>query len=142
MSQPGSDPTSPDEESIGFLVARMSEQTSQLVRSEVDLAKAELAQSGKGLGLGAGLFGGAGLLALYGLGAVVAAAVLALALVVPAWLAALIVAVVLFAIAGVVALVGKSKVTSATPVVPERAIEGVKQDVATVKDGLSGGTDE
>ncbi len=79
MSDETPDPKVADEDSLGFLVARMTEQTSQLVRSEVDLAKAEMAQSGKGLGLGAGLFGGAGVLALYGLGTLVAAAVLGLA---------------------------------------------------------------
>lgn len=132
----------PEEESLGFLVARMTEQTSQLVRSEVDLAKAELAQSGKGLGPGAGLFGDAGLLALYAVGTIVAAAVLGLAQAVDGWLSALIVAVVIFEIAGIVALVGRGKVSAATPVAPERAIAGVKKDLATVKESLSGGTHE
>lgn len=139
MTQPP-DPKPVDEESIGFLVARMSEQTSALVRSEVELAKAEMAQKGKGLGIGIGAFGGAGLLALYGLGVLLAAAVLGLAEVVPGWLAALIVAVVLFAGAGVAALVGKKKVAVATPAKPELAIAGIKDDIATVKDGVTGGT--
>ncbi|MCW2757239.1 MAG: hypothetical protein JWO46_985, partial [Nocardioidaceae bacterium] len=85
-------------------------------------------------GVGAGLFGGAGLVAGYGVGTLVATAVLALALVVDAWLAALIVSIVLFVIAGIAALLGKSKVGQATPVVPEKTIESVKQDAAAVKD--------
>jgi MFS family permease len=128
-----------DEESLGFLVARMSEQTSELVRSELALAKAEMAEKGKGLGIGLGMFGGAGLLALFGIGTLIAAAVLGLAEAVPGWLSALIVAVVILAAAGVVALLGRKNVSQATPALPERAIAGVKDDIATVKDGVTGG---
>ena len=123
----GSDPT------LGALVHDMTQQMSTLVRDEIRLAQAEMTQKGKKAGIGAGLFGGAGLVALYGVAALLATVVLALALVMPAWLAALIVTVVLFAVAGVLAMKGKSNVSQATPAKPEGAIEGLKQDVATVK---------
>jgi Putative Actinobacterial Holin-X, holin superfamily III len=121
--------------SLGELVARMSEQTSRLVRDELWLAQAEMAAKGKKAGIGVGLFGGAGLISVYGLGCLVAAAVLALAGPVADWLAALIVGIALFAVAGVAALVGKKEVSAATPPVPSEAVDGVKQDVQTLKSG-------
>lgn len=132
-------PTSPapppaqEEPTLGQLVHQLSTEVPELVRSEIRLAQAELAQKGKRVGLGAGLFGGAGVVALYGVGALIATAILALALVVAAWLAALIVTVVLFAVAGILAVTGKKQVDAGTPVAPERAVEGVKEDIATVK---------
>jgi nitrate/nitrite transporter NarK len=123
-----------DERPIGQLVQDLSQQTATLVRQELRLAQLEMQQKGKRAGIGAGLFGGAGLVAVLGLGALVAAAILALATAVDAWLSALIVAVVLFAIAGVVALVGKREVTDAVPPVPERTIESVQQDVNAIKE--------
>jgi MFS family permease len=121
------------EPSIAELVKQLSEQTSRLAHQEVELAKAELAVKGKRAGQGAGMFGGAGLFGLYALGALTAAAILALATAVAGWLAALIVAAVYGAIAGVLALTGKNKVTAATPPVPEQATESVKEDVRWAK---------
>ncbi len=121
------------EASIGELVKQLSEQTSRLARQEVELAKVELQEKGKRAGLGAGMFGGAGIFGLYALGALVAAGILALATAVTAWLAALIVAVVLGAIAGILALVGKQNLQQATPPVPEQATESVKEDVQWAK---------
>ena len=126
-------PSGPDDASLGTLVHDLTEQISTLVRDEMRLAQAEMTEKGKKAGIGIGMFGGAGLMALYGLGALVATAILALALALPGWLAALIVAVVLFAIAGVLALMGKSNVSKATPVKPEEAMAGLQEDVATVK---------
>jgi MFS family permease len=123
----------PTDASMAELVKQLSEQTSRLARQEVELAKAELAVKGKRAGLGAGMFGVAGAIGLYALGALVAAAVLALATAVTAWLAALIVAAVLGAIAGLLALQGKSKVQQATPPVPEQTTESVKEDVQWAK---------
>ena len=123
----GSDPT------LGALVHDMTQQMSTLVRDEMRLAQAEMTEKGKRAGLGIGMFGGAGLVALYGVGTLLATVILALALVLPAWLAALIVTVVLFAVAGVLALQGKKNVSKATPAKPEEAIEGLKEDVATAK---------
>jgi uncharacterized membrane protein YqjE len=122
----------PVDASTGELVSRLSTQLSELVRGELALARAELAEKGKRAGLGAGLGGAAGVVALYGGGALVAAAVAALALVVPVWLAALIVGVVLLVLAGVLGLLGRNQLRRATPPVPEEAIAGVKRDVETV----------
>ena len=119
--------------SMAELVKQLSEQSSRLARQEVELAKAELAVKGKRAGIGAGMFGGAGVFGFYGLGALIAAAILVLATAMTAWLAALIIAVVLAAIAGVLALQGKSKVQQATPPVPEEATESVKEDVQWAK---------
>ena len=126
--------TSTDGLSTGQLVSQLSTQVSDLIRGELQLAKAELQESGKRAGIGAGLFGGAGVLALYGGGALVACAVLGLANVVAPWLAALIVAVVLFAVAGIAALVGKKKVSQASAPV-QTTVQSVKADVETIKDG-------
>jgi uncharacterized membrane protein YqjE len=128
-----STPTS--EASTGQLVSQLTEQSVQLIRSELQLAQAEMTEKAKHAGVGAGLFGGAGLIALYGVGSLIATIILALALVMDAWLAALIVTVVLFVIAAVAALIGKKQVTQATPAAPERTIDNVKQDIETVKGG-------
>jgi len=119
--------------SAAELVKQLSEQTSRLARQEVALAKAELTAKGQQAGIGAGMFGGAGVFGFYALGALTATAILALATAVSAWLAALIVTVVLAATAGVLALQGRSKVQQATPPVPERATESVKEDVQWAK---------
>jgi membrane protein len=119
--------------SVPELARQLSEQTTELVRKEIELAKAELQVKGRKAGLGAGMFGGAGGFVLYGLGALTAGAILALATAVSGWLAALIVAVVWFAIAGVLALTGKNKVQEATPPVPEQAVDSVKEDVQWTK---------
>ncbi len=118
---------------VGELVGQMSEQVSRLVRDELRLAQAELKEKGTAAGVGIGLFGGAGIIAAYGLGVLIAAAVLGLATVMSAWLAALIVGVAVLAIAGIVALVGKNRVAKATPPLPSGAVEGVKRDVEALK---------
>ncbi len=119
--------------SLGELVRQLSEQTSRLARQEAELAKVELQQKGKRAGLGAGMFGGAGIFGLYAVGALTAAAILALATAVTPWLAAVIVAAVLGAIAAVFALAGKQNIAQATPPVPEQATERVKEDVQWAK---------
>jgi membrane protein len=118
---------------LAELVKQLSEQTSRLARQEVELAKTELAAKGKRAGIGAGMFGGAGALGFYALGALIAAAILGLATAMEGWLAAVIVAAVLGALAGVLALAGKSKVQQATPPLPEQATESVKEDVQWAK---------
>ncbi|MCW2698632.1 MAG: hypothetical protein JWQ45_167 [Blastococcus sp.] len=127
----------PENTSTGQLIGQLTEQISSLVRNEARLAQAEVTQKAKRLGVGAGLFGGAGLFAFFGLAVLVAAAVLALASVLPGWLAAVIVAVVLFAIAGVLAAVGKRDVEQASPPLPTQAIAGVQADIAAVKKGMA-----
>ncbi len=125
---------SPQEPSTGQLISDLTTQISRLVRDEARLAQAEVTQKAKRLGVGAGLFGGAGLFAFFGLAALITTAILALALVLPAWLAALIVAVLLFAVAGVLALVGKKDVQQGSPPVPTEAIASTKVDIQTVKE--------
>jgi uncharacterized membrane protein YqjE len=120
--------------SVGDLVERLSQQTATLVRDEMRLAQAELQEKGKRAGVGAGMFGGAGLVALYGVGALTAAAILLIGTAVEPWLAAVIVGVALLAIGGLLALTGKKQVEQATPPKPERAIESVQKDVEHVKE--------
>ena len=127
-------PSQPPEPSTGQLISDLTTQISRLVRDEARLAQAEVTQKAKRLGIGAGLFGGAGLFAFFGLAALITTAILALALVLPAWLAALVVAVVLFAVAGVLALVGKKDVQKGSPPVPTEAIASTKVDIQTVKE--------
>ena len=127
-------PPAPEDASTGQLIGQLTEQISRLVRDEARLAQAEVTQKAKRLGVGAGLFGGAGLFAFFGLAVLIATAVLALALLLPAWLAALIVAVVLLAVAGALALVGKKDVDKGTPPMPSEAIASTKADIATVKE--------
>jgi hypothetical protein len=114
---------------IGDLLRQLSQETTTLVRQELELAKAEMAEKGKRAGLGAGMFGGAGASALLGLGALTAAAVAGLDAALPLWLAALIVGLLWLAIAGALALQGRSKVQAATPPVPEQTQESMKEDV-------------
>jgi uncharacterized membrane protein YqjE len=126
---------SDNEPTLGGLVHDLTEQVPQLIRSEIRLAQAEMTEKGKRAGLGIGMFSAAGLLAFLGLCCVVTTAILGLAHALPDWLAALLVGVVLFAGAGIAALVGKKEVAQATPPAPEAAIEGVKEDLSVVKGG-------
>ena len=121
------------ERPIGELMRELSAQTSTLVHQELELAKLELTEKGKQAGIGAGMFGGAGVVGLYAAGALTACLILALATAVTGWLAALIVAVVYGAVAGGLALMGKAKVKQAVPPVPEQATESVKEDVQWTK---------
>jgi membrane protein len=125
---------SAEDASLSELVRRLGDQLSTLIRDELRLAQAELQQKGKKAGIGAGMFGGAGMLVFYGVGLLLAAVTLALALAVEPWLAALIVGVVVLAVAGVLALLGKQKVQEAIPPVPEEAVQNVKDDIAVVKE--------
>lgn len=122
-----------EDSSTGDLVSRLSHDVSRLVRDELRLAQVEVSGKAKKAGIGAGMLGAAGIIALYGLGVLITAAILGLALAVDAWLAALIVGVILLAVAGIAALIGKKRVTEAAPPVPERAVENVKRDVDAVK---------
>ena len=119
--------------SLGELLKQLSEQTTRLVHQELELAKAELTQKGKQAGMGAGMFGGAGAIGLAALGALTACFILALNAVMPAWLAALIVAVVYGIVAFVLVKQGQARIKRATPPVPEQTIETVKEDVEWAK---------
>jgi uncharacterized membrane protein YqjE len=126
--------TTPAAKSTADLVRDVTELVPRLVQEEFALAKAELTEKGKHAGVGAGLFGGGGLFAFFGLAVLIAAAVLGLAEAVPAWASALIVAAVLLVIAGVLALVGRSQVRQAVPPVPAMAVDSTKHDVQAVKE--------
>ncbi|MDT5042430.1 MAG: hypothetical protein QOE51_3415 [Actinoplanes sp.] len=124
------------DQSTSELVQRASEQITRLVRDEIALAKAELTEKGKHAGVGVGLFGGGGVLAMYGVGAMVATLIIVFDLFLPLWLAALIVTVALFAMAGVLALLGKWQITKAVPPEPTEAVASVKADVDEVKQAV------
>jgi uncharacterized membrane protein YqjE len=117
----------------GELLRRLSDETTTLVKQEVELAKAELQEKGKQAGVGAGMFGGAGLFGVGAFAALTTCVIAALESAMPLWLAALIVTVVYAAVAGVLALRGKRKVTEAAPPLPEQAKESVKEDVEWAK---------
>ncbi len=125
--------TEPRAPTLSTLVSDLSAQLPELIRSELRLAQAEVAEKGKRAGVGIGMFSVAGLMSFFGFGVLLIAFVLLLDLVLPAWAAALIVAVVLFAIAAVAAVLGRNKVQEAAPPKPERAVSGLKKDIATVK---------
>ena len=131
-AHPNGDPSLRDQ-STGDLVKQLSEQASTLVKKEVDLAKAELSQKGKQAGIGAGMFGAAGLFGVIGFAVVTAALILLLDDAVTDWVAALIVGAVYLAIAGIAALRGRDRVREATPVVPEQTVETLKEDVEWAK---------
>jgi uncharacterized membrane protein YqjE len=122
------------EPSAGELVNRLSEQVSALVREELKLAQLEMTRKGKQAGAGAGMIGGGGLIALYGLGCLIACVILAISAVLAAWLAALIVGVALLAVAGAAALVGKNRLQKATPPVPKEAVGSVKTALEVIKE--------
>ncbi|GAB4097763.1 phage holin family protein [Brachybacterium horti] len=127
-----SHPESSSQPSPAELISRLSEQTSRLVREEFKLARAEMTATAKQGGVGAGLLGAGGVLAAYGFAALIATAIIALALVLPAWAAALIVTAVLFIAAAIAALAGKKKVQDLS-LAPERTIDSLQEDVAEVK---------
>jgi Putative Actinobacterial Holin-X, holin superfamily III len=122
--------------STAELVRRLSTQLSELVRSELELARTELVAKGRRAGTGAGLAGTGGVVALYGVAALIAAAIAGLATVMPLWLAALGIGVLLLLVAGLFAAVGRDRLRRATPPVPERAVHAVQQDVETIREAV------
>ncbi len=118
--------------SVGDLVRLANDQFVTLVRHELDFAKAEMTEKAKRAGVGAGLFGVAGVVALYGLGVLIAAAVLGLALVLPGWAAALVVAGGLFLIAIIAVLIGRGSLKKATPAVPKDSVQSLREDLSVV----------
>ncbi len=127
-------PAGPQERSAGELVKELTELVPRLVRDEIKLAQVEMAQKGKQLGIGVGASAGSGLIALYGVGCLLACAIIAMSGVVAAWLAALIVGAALLAVSGIAALIGRSSLTRATPPVPKEAIGSLQADVQEVKE--------
>jgi hypothetical protein len=129
----GSQPRNAADVPAAELVQRATEQISRLVRDEMALARAELTEKSKHAGVGAGLVGGGGALALYGGGALIAAVVLALSHVMPAPVAALVVGVILLVVAGLLALSGKKQVSQAMPPVPKSAADSLRADADTLR---------
>ena len=128
-----SDDRDPKDLTVPELVRQATSQITTLVRDEIAMARVEMVDKGKRAGVGAGLFGGAGLLAVFGVACLVATAILALSLVWPAWLASLAVGVVILSAAAVVALVGRRKLASASPPYPTEAAHGIGADIDTVR---------
>jgi membrane protein len=122
--------------SVGQLVERLSAQVSALVRDEMALATAEMKRKGAQAGLGIGIGGAGAVVALLGLGALAAAAVLGLASVLAAWLAALVIGLALLVLAGVISGFGITQVRNSAPPVPEQAMQSTKRDIETVKEGM------
>lgn len=121
------------------LLRELSQQTTELVRQEMELAKAEVAEKGRRAGMGVGMFGGAGVFGAGAFAALTTAIIAALALAMDLWIAALIVAAVYAAVAAVLALRGKQKVEEAGPPVPEQAQQSVKEDVQWAKTRMRSG---
>ncbi|MDQ4144798.1 MAG: phage holin family protein [Actinomycetota bacterium] len=130
-SQPGGDDLR--ERPIGELLKELSQQTTTLMKQELELAKAEISEKGKKAGAGAGMFGGAGVAGLAALGAFTAFLILVLNEFMPAWLAAGIVTVLYAIPAAVLALQGRNKLKEAAPLAPEQTVETVKEDVEWAK---------
>ena len=128
------------DEPMGQLFKELSNDLSTLIRQELRLAQAEMTEKGKQLGVGAGMFGGAGVIGLLALGSLTACLIAALATAMETWLAALIVTVVYAAIGGALALKGRDRVTEAAPPAPEQTIETIQEDVAWAKTRLSSGS--
>lgn len=133
MTDPGNAPQTARDPSVGQLMTQLSEQTSRLVRDELQLAQIELKHSAKHAGLGVGLFSGGGVLALFGFGALVTAAIAALDLAWPLWLAAVVVAAALLLGAGFAALLGRRQVRQGVPSL-EHTVDSVKHDIEEVQE--------
>jgi VIT1/CCC1 family predicted Fe2+/Mn2+ transporter len=121
------------ERPIGEVAKELTSDLSLLMRQEIELAKAEMAQKGRTAAPGLGMFGGAGIVALCAAGATTAFLVLVFSLFLPDWAAALIVGAVLAAVAYVLIKQGKERVAEAGKPVPEQTIETVKEDVEWAK---------
>ncbi len=130
----GSRPAAASERSTPQLVTQLSEQVSRLVRDELQLTRLEMTRKGKQAGAGAGLLGGSGVVALYGLACLVACVIIAISGAIAAWLAALIVGAALLAVAGIAAMLGRSRLRRATPPVPKQAVGSVQADVQEIRE--------
>src|SRR5262245_43774214 len=134
-----SDKTDLADRSTADLVKLAAEQVSRLVRDELRLAQTELAEKGKRAGIGVGMFGAAGVVSLYGVGALIAAAILGLATVLPGWLSAILIGAALLLVAGLIALVGRGQVKKAVPPAPTEAVRNVKADIDTISGAVKDG---
>ena len=124
---------------IGELMKQLAQETTTLVRQEIELAKAEVSQKGRKAGIGVGVLGAAGVVGLLAAGALTAFFIIVLDAFMWAGLAAAIVAAVYAAIAGVLYMQGREKVQEAGRPVPEQTVESVKEDVEWVKNQATSG---
>jgi len=127
-------PAGSPERSVGELVKEISELVPRLVRDELKLAQVEMTSKGKQAGLGAGLLGGSGLIALYGLACILACVIALISIVLPVWLAALIIGAALLAVSGGAALAGKGRLQKAAPPVPQEAVGSAQADIKEIKE--------
>ncbi len=128
------------EKSMGELFNELSTELSELMRQELQLARAEMTEKGKQVGIGVGMFGGAGIVALLAAGTLSACLIAALAKALDIWLAALIVTAIYVAVAGALALIARKRVSKSTPPVPEQTVETMKEDVQWAKTQLPSGS--
>jgi hypothetical protein len=126
--------------SIAELLRQLSQETATLVRQEMELAKAEVAEKGKKAGVGAAMFGGAGAAGLATLGAFTAFLILLLNTFMDAWLAALIVTIVYGAVTAFLVMRGKEKVQEAGSPVPEQTVDTIKEDIEWAKNPKTSAT--
>ncbi len=124
---------------VGELMKQLANETTTLVRQEIELAKAEMTQKARSAGIGAGMLGAAGVAALLALGTLTAFLILALDGALASWLAALIVALLWGAVAAVLAVLGRARVREAGPPKPEQTVESVKEDVEVAKTSARSG---
>lgn len=127
------DGPSASDKSVVELSGDLARQMSTLVHHEIELAKIEMAEKGKRAGLGAGMFGGAGILAGFGVACLTACVIAALHLALSVWLSTLIVGAGYMVIAGTFAMAGRRQIRQATPTVPTDALESSKEDVEWLK---------
>jgi uncharacterized membrane protein YqjE len=130
----------PRERSMGELFKQLSDELSTLVRQELRLAQAEMTQKGKRAGVGAGMFGGAGVSVLLALATFTACVVALLSKAMDVWVAALIVAAVWAAVAAALALTGRQRINESAPPLPEQTVDSVKEDVQWAKTQLPSGS--
>ncbi len=130
------------ERPIGELLVNFASETTNLLSQEIELARAEVGQQVKKAESGAGFFGVAAVLGLAGIGALTACAVIALALTLDAWLAALIVGAALVVVAGIFALAGRSRLKAVASPVPERALHSIRDDISAVQAGVQAGRED
>jgi len=125
-----------EHEGVAASVKQLAEDLGLLVRNDLELARKEMAEKAKSIGAGAGLLSGSAITGMLTLGALTALLIIAISMALPTWIAALIVTALWAAITAALALVGKKKVQSAGPLVPEQTIQHVKEDVQWAQSGL------
>ena len=128
---------SPFQPTLGELVGTLTQQLTNLIKGEIELVKAQVAEKGQKFGIGIGLFVGAGVMAFFAFAVLITTVILALANAVPAWLAALIVAVALLILAALLAFVGKRSIDKANEVEVSSPVASVKADIEIVKEGFT-----